>query len=153
MANAIYEGDIVEVVNRAVNVKGEGVRLEYMVNGRQRVLKPGKNHIPQMHVEFAKTQNAVMGTEDPLQPASYESYIACEALGDDLSVIVLPEKANRKKERLDRSLIPAPMILSADGKTMVEGKFAEVVNRRPARSAEVERPSVHDAGGTVFSGA
>lgn len=152
MANAIYEGDIVEVVNRAVNAKGDGVRLEYMVNGRQRVLKPGKNYIPQMHVEFAKTQNAVMGTEDPLQPASYESYIGCPALDDNCDVIVMPEKANRKKERLDRSLIPAPMVLSPDGKTMIEGKFVEVVNRRPARSAEVERASVHDAGGTVFSG-
>ena len=57
--------------------------------------------LPYFAAERAKRQNPVMGTEDPLNPAAFETLIAVPDWGDDYSPLVQSESI----ERLDRSLM------------------------------------------------
>lgn len=127
------EGDLVEVVNRTSK------SLDYMFNGRQRVLKPGVNQIPAAHVEKARTQNVIMGTEDPLRPAIFDSYIACPTLipDDDISPVEMPEKSKRRNERIDRSLL---------------GPEAQAIQTVTDTRRRVERQDYRDSAGVGFTG-
>lgn len=109
------DSEIVEVVNRTESV------LSYTKNGRQKSLKPGPNHIPNSHVRFALTQNALMGTEDPMNPTKFTSLVGVPGnnkypcsqivftLNEDRQLVALFENGKEMvvpTERIDRSKLP-----------------------------------------------
>lgn len=52
----------VELINRAP------IDLSVMFDGQSKTLKPGKNFVPRVVVEFAKNQNPIMGSANPYDP-------------------------------------------------------------------------------------
>lgn len=79
--------------------------------------------LPYFAAERAKRQNPVMGTEDPLNPAAFETLIAVPDWGDDYSPLVQSESI----ERLDRSL----MDVDAQKAVVIPGRGArKVVKKR-----------------------
>lgn len=106
---------IVCVVNRTEHP------LSYTKGGAQVTLAPGENHIPIADVRFALTQNVIMGSENPLNPMQFESFIGVKGhkkyvctpvalmLNKDKKPIVLFDDGREvllKSERFDRSKLP-----------------------------------------------
>jgi len=98
-------GSIVCLVNRTPHV------LSYVKDGREYDLQPGENWVNSDQVRFAKAQNAVRGSRNPMD-LSFESLVGLKAGKgekqlDDLSPIDEDTLAMLPKEVLNRSLLPA----------------------------------------------
>jgi hypothetical protein len=120
--------------------------VSYMYNGDIKELAPGENAIPEVEVEFAKTQNIVMGTEDPLNPAVYTSLIGRKGK-DDCSAISFIQDENRQVHAMFEDGTSLPVgIERIDRRQLGEGLQGTIVkNRIPVRRHEVERAHFSDA--------
>jgi hypothetical protein len=88
-------GDLVEVVNRtskplSVRFDGQDVTLEPNYDAAGKPIAGVRNFIPRTVVRFAKDQNVLMGSEDPIDIFDYEPLVGVKAAKgakqrDDLS--------------------------------------------------------------------
>lgn len=90
-------GEIGQLVNRTKH------DLSVMFDGRQFVLKPGMNSVPQEIIAHAKRQHRIMGTEDPGNPLDFQTLVGVPD-EDECS----PIEQSKKVECLDRRLIADP---------------------------------------------
>jgi len=142
------------VVNRT------SVPIAYMFDGAQYMLDPGENAIPIEHVEFAKTQNIVMGTENPLNPSQYVSLVGLKAKPgqkqrDDLSQIEFIKKDSGAVEVLFEDGSTIPLGIERIDRKYYGADLQNVVierNRIPLRRYEIERTRLNDAGSGAIGG-
>lgn len=145
--------NIVCVVNRTE------APINYMYDGVQSILQPGENYIRECEVQKARTQNIVMGTEDPLNPSRFISLVGVKAKDpkkqkDDISPITFAKDAQKRVhalmedgrdilvgiERIDRSQLGEEL------------QGAVVRNNIPLRRFEVDQSDFHDAGAGALGG-
>ena len=134
-------GKIVCVVNRSE------APISYMHNGVQTTLVPGENHIDMFEVEHAKTQNIVMGSEDPLNPSYYISLVGVKGK-DDCSPILFTADEKKMIHALFEDGTSMPVGIERIDRRQLGDALQNVVierNKIPLRRFEVERAHMHDA--------
>lgn len=142
------------VVNRT------SVPISYMFDGAQYVLEPGENAIPIEHVEFAKTQNVVMGTENPLNPAQYVSLVGVKARDpkkqkDAIGMIEFVKRDNGQVEVLFEDGSTIPLGIERIDRKHYGADLQNVVierNRIPLRRYDVEGMRLNDAAAGAIGG-
>lgn len=122
MANAY--ADMVEVVNRTSKVltaRWDGIEftIEPNYNKDGKLISDVHNMIPRIVVDYAKNQNPLMGSEDSMDPSSFETLIAVRAKKgqkqrDDFSFLEQNEKLTRVP--LDDYIGPNDKVISGRGK-------------------------------------
>lgn len=141
-------GNIVCVVNRTE------APLSYMHDGREHVLQPGENHISSFEVEFARTQNIVMGSENPLNPAFYISLVGVKGRDDCSHIVFTKDDKNAVHAMFeDGSTLPVGIerIDRREFGTELQNVTIER-NRIPLRRFEVERTALNDGAAGAIGG-
>lgn len=145
--------NIICVVNRTE------APIEYVFNGVQCVLEPGENHIRACEVEKAKTQNIVMGTEDPGNPSNFISLVGIKAKDpkkqrDDISPIVFQKDEQKRVHALFEDGTDVIVGIERIDRRQLgqELQGAIVRNRIPLRRSEIDMASINDAGAGALGG-
>jgi hypothetical protein len=146
--------EIVTVVNRT------SAPIQYMYDAAEHILQPGENAIPVQHVRFARTQNIVMGSENPLNPAQYVSLIGVKAAPgkkqiDDITKIEFVVDDKRRIHAMFEDGTTMPVGIERIDRSRLGQELQNVVierNRIPLRSFEVERTSLHDSAAGAIGG-
>lgn len=94
-------GQVVTLINRTTH------QLVCTFDGEQLTIEPGENPgFPAVAVPYAKEQNPIMGTQDPLRPSVRKYLVGVKPTkGVDSNDDVSPIEQSDKVELLDRSLI------------------------------------------------
>lgn len=138
-------GNIVTVVNRTERV------VKYMFDGQIHDLQPGENAIPEQEVRYAREQNVLMGSRDPLRPYNFISLVAVKGrkgVAGDCSPIVFSVNKDKRvvalfengtefevsEESFDRSLCDVTNVVS-------------LRNKRPLSRGDVEFTHLNDTAG------
>lgn len=121
---------MVEVVNRTskpltVRFDGQDMVLQPNYNVEGKLLPDVHNLIPDIAVPYAKSQNVRMGSEDPLDPSSYDELVAVKAVKsgvkqkDDLSYLEQSDELTRV--RLEDYLDDPTAKITVAGRRVTKG--------------------------------
>jgi len=125
--------ELVEVINRAP------VDLRVTFDGQTTVLKPGRNSLPKITVDYAKRQNVIMGTADPDNPSmSGAMYLIGVADRDDCTPLSPEDWARHTGApcRLDLEILSEDRLATNEHfEVKNKGRKAQATNRSQAHSA------------------
>ena len=99
-----------DIIDRTITFDGQRARIKPNYDANGKFLPDVHNMAPKILVPYALNQNVVMGSEDPIDPSGFESYVvpkvkkrkkgkATEEWRYDFSF--LPSKSNKAKTRVD----------------------------------------------------
>ena len=123
-------GDTVTLVNRTSKTLIPGVRFD----GREYPIEPGENSgFPKAWVPFAKSQNKLLGSQQPFNPTAYISLVGVKDTKDDCS----PIEQSNEPQCLDRSGDKRrgrrSKVIEADGPTPFDAQMPGAIDGFNAR--------------------
>lgn len=98
----------VKVFNRTTGTKTER-NLSARWDGQEMTLPPGESFLPKHVVHYAKNQNPIMGSEDDIDPSSFESLIGIVGKDDCSPVETDPKQLSRVD--IQRLILPGDQVL------------------------------------------
>lgn len=123
--------------------------LEYMFNGTIHILDVGENPgVPAAEIEFALTQNIVMGTEDALNPTDFISLVGIKGHKKfDCSPIVFVQEGRVRYALFENGEKVQVGIERMNRANLGEDLQNPVIKRNniPLRRYEIEGSKLHDA--------